>query len=381
MLLHKKTVHNCLKKKTRYIGSNNNRSLLSWKSQSLIGREFFSEPSVVIGKVEIRARSLGLILYVDNNQKNNMVHIKMNHIKLCAERCKNYAEDDHALLVVDDVDFYFGYNADEEIIEKDDMQNNNNGSNTSIRGQLLEYGLYVLPILSLESGKNNNSSKDLIAVPLCHIHYNAKTNFEYSLVTDTFEAKWGQQTFILPLDLRPFDNIGKAFKKYHRDFTEIVKQQKQMQAQNQATQTKMKVQINGDVDNFDDDGGHGNNNNKVLLRHPSSSISISLSNQHLKRQQSPHHNQHHQQQNSNQQQTNSKTFTHDIYRFEPPFPSVKYIVKTETILEKLGIEEPNTTIPRYFYQNIVEPISDSFKIIRAVSSKIDISLSSNRNNT
>merc|ERR1712130_686792 len=40
-------------------------------------------------------------------------------------------------------------------------------------------------------------------------------------VRDIFEAKWGNQTFILPLDLRPFDNIGKTFKKYQRDYSQI----------------------------------------------------------------------------------------------------------------------------------------------------------------
>merc|ERR1712154_403095 len=71
--------------------------------------------------------------------------------------------------------------------------------------------------------------------------------------------------------------------------------------------------------------------------------------------------------NKSKQIENKRTFNHENYEFEPPFPSVKYIVSAETILEKLGIKTPQNTIPQTFYSSIIEPISNSFRMIRGIS--------------
>merc|ERR1712154_445725 len=171
----------------------------------------------------------------------------------------------------------------------------------------------------------------------CHIHYNAKTNIDDFNVTDIFDAKWGNQTFILPLDLRPFDNIGKTFKKYHRDYNQISNKQKQQQQQRHhqkkasSTSSIIPKPINNE-----------NNDNKKII---------------------------------NIKNNKNRTFNHDTYKFEPPFPSVQYIVSADTTLEKLGIKTPKNTIPEAFYSSIVEPITNSFAIIRGISQQTDSKLS------
>merc|ERR1712154_255188 len=151
-------------------------------------------------------------------------------------------------------------------------------------GKKIEHGLYVVPVQYTwdpnSRGNDSGSTKDLIAVPLCHIHYNAKTNIDDFNVTDIFDAKWGNQTFILPLDLRPFDNIGKTFKKYHRDYNQISNKQKQQQQQRHhqkkasSTSSIIPKPINNE-----------NNDNKKII---------------------------------NIKNNKNRTFNHDTYKFEPP---------------------------------------------------------------
>eukprot|EP01083_Nonionella_stella_P271557 920242_1 len=311
-------------------------SPLSWKSQ-LSSSDFFGPtdgvtdtPLFVIGSFELKARSVALILYVDNNQKNNYVRLHLNHFRFIFSReCKEYQIDD-------DVNVYFGIQDD------------------------VKHGLYVDPnALKNDAG----STKDLIAVPLCHIHYNAKTNIDDFSVTDIFEAKWGNQTFILPLDLRPFDNIGKTFNKYHRDYNEIIlkhKKQKNVKQQSKENNNKQSKENNNSATEeaaVDDESLKTiHEKEEQNYHHQKSQTSTSSISSHKSQLQQTH---------------NKRTFNHEKYKFEPPFPSVKYIVSAETILEKLGIKTPQNTIPEAFYLSIVEPISASFGMLRRVSEQMD----------
>ena len=323
----------------------------------------------MIGKFEVKARSVGLILYVDNNQKNNYVRLHLNHFKFTFNRkCKDYLEDDHTQIIEDDINVYFGIEDEFDDYDDDDMKITSKDK----KKNKIEHGLYVVPIQYLDPNSHSNntgSTKDLIAVPLCHIHYNAKTNMDDFSVRDIFEAKWGNQTFILPLDLRPFDNIGKTFKKYHRDYNEIISKYKK----------NIMKGANGAKDNQNEDESLKTINEKEEQNHTGNnkSYTSSMSFSSFSHQSKFSHGGH-QSRNSTGltiDNQNKKTFTHDTYEFEPPFPSVKYIVSTETILEKLGIKTPQNTVPETFYSSIIEPISSSFRIIRSISQQIDSNLS------
>lgn len=247
----------------------------------------------------------------------------------------------------------------------------------------IEHGLYVVPIQYLDPNSHSNntgSTKDLIAVPLCHIHYKAKTNMDDFSVRDIFEAKWGNQTFILPLDLRPFDNIGKTFKKYHRDYNEIISKYKKSINNKGVNASKDNQNEDESLKTINEKEEQNHNGNNV--GHKSHTSSISLSSQFSHQSNNSGHKPLHGHQSRNStglsgidSNQNKRTFTHDTYKFEPPFPSVKYIVSTETILEKLGIKTPQNTIPETFYSSMIEPISSSFRIIRGISQEIDSKLS------
>ena len=64
-------------------------------------------PLFVVGHFEVKARSVGIILFVDNNQKNNYVRFHLNHFKFEYDRKRvDYLEDDHTQLIEDDVNIY-----------------------------------------------------------------------------------------------------------------------------------------------------------------------------------------------------------------------------------------------------------------------------------
>ena len=360
-------------------------SPLSWKSQTdFFGPQDVSDPPLfVIGKFELKARSVGLILYVDNNQKNNYVRLHLNHFKFMAQRQnKEYLDmNDHTQLIEDNINVYFGIDDDEfddyddDIIASSSKKDQKQQQQQQKKKNKIEHGLYVVPIQYLDSHSSHNNNtghttKDLIAVPLCHIHYNAKTNCDDFSVRDTFEAKWGNQTFILPLDLRPFDNIGKTFKKYHRDYNEIItKHKKQKQQQKEINDDDSLKTIN---EKEEQNNGNGHGGHQKSQTSQSISLSSQYSHQSVNK---SNNNDNNNNTNNNNNNNQKRTFTHDRYKFEPPFPSVKYIVSTETILEKLGIKTPQNTIPQTFYSSIIEPISSSFRVIRGVSQQIDSKLS------
>ena len=316
-------------------------------------------PPFVIGHFEVKARSLGIILFVSSLQKNNYVRFHLNHFKLKFDRKRiDYLEDDHTQLIEDDVNIYIGF--EEEFEEEYAVK-------SAKRKNKIEHGLYVVPIQYTDPNSRGNdagSSKDLIAVPLCHIHYNAKTNIDDFSVTDLFEAKWGDQTFILPLDLRPFDNIGKTMKKYHRDFNEAKRHR------NPGKEVKERDK------EIEDESLKPINEKEELSHQQSHTSSVSLSS-HASNTSLAHMPKHSHVKSGMEAAAHDhkRTFTHDAYQFDPPFPSVKYIVSTETILEKLGIETPQNSIPEAFYSSIVEPIGNSLRMIRGLSHRLDSKIS------
>ena len=217
-------------------------SSLSWTQKS--PSNLFNEALTVIGRLEIRTHSIASIMSVDSNQENNSVNIKLHDFRFLFNQREYNTEDDIHIFI-----------GNQERRTKVDGMNMNTSSPGSICASSIATDAYVhgaggINGMSGKSGLQRSSvstmldgntgasgehqsshdnetrkdHKNLIATLLCHIRYNSKE----SLLTDSFVTNWAKETFILALDVLPFDTIDKTVKKYQRNYEEVIKDQFEM---------------------------------------------------------------------------------------------------------------------------------------------------------